>query len=103
VLKKSFVERDQLLLAWSAVAMVTLFRDQFMYFLTMRGRFQLTSAVTFVSALVSLGSGFAAMHYVGVLGAPFGILTGELLNVIGMIVFSLREARLRPHSAPVTV
>lgn len=103
VLKKSFAERDALLLTWSAVALVTIFRDQFIHFLTMRGRFQLTSSVTFISAIVSLTTSFTAIRYLGVIGAPLGILTGELLNVIGLIVFSLREARLRPHSAPVAV
>jgi O-antigen/teichoic acid export membrane protein len=99
VLKKSFDDRDLLLLTWSLVALVTVFRDQFIHFLTMRGRFQLTSSVTFVSAIVSLTTSFTAIRYLGIIGAPLGILAGELLNVVGLIVFSLREARLRPDSA----
>jgi O-antigen/teichoic acid export membrane protein len=99
VLKKSFAQRDLLLEVWSAVALVTVFRDQLMYFLVARGQFRSMSTLTFLSAIVSLSTSFVAMNYVGVIGALLGLLAGEALNVIGIIVLSLREARRAPGVA----
>lgn len=100
VLKKNFEQRDVLLLTWAVIAVNTAFRDQFEYFLVARGRFRITSSVTFVSAAVSLSTSYFALRHFGVIGAPLGILLGELVNVTGLILFSLREARLRPRAEP---
>ncbi len=102
ILRKEFESRDSLLAVWSLIAIVILFRDQFLHFLVARGRFQLTSTLTTISAIVSLSSSFALMRSIGVSGAPLGMLIGEVLNVLGIIVFSLREARRRPDPAPMT-
>jgi O-antigen/teichoic acid export membrane protein len=92
VLKKQFADRDRLLLLWSAVFLTMVVRDQVLYLLVARERFRLLLMLTLSSALLSLGSGFWMMQFMGVTGAVLGVLIGELSNVTGIIVFSLREA-----------
>ncbi len=98
LLKKTFAQRDELLLTWSAIALVTAFRDQIYYFLVTRARFRLTSTITLVSAIVSLSTSLLAMHALGVIGALVGLLVGEAFNVVGIIFFSVREAQKSPKS-----
>jgi len=98
LLKKTFAQRDELLLAWAAIALVTAFRDQIYYFLVTRARFRLTSTITLVSAIVSLSTSLLAMHALGVIGALVGLLVGEAFNVVGIIFFSVREAQKSPKS-----
>jgi O-antigen/teichoic acid export membrane protein len=94
--KKDFAQRDLLLLVWSAVALVTAFRDQLYYFLVTRARFRLTASITSASALVALVVSILALRQFGVIGALVGLLAGELFNVVGIVIFSLREARRMP-------
>jgi len=98
VLKKAFVDRDLLLGIWSLVSLVTIFRDQMLQLLITRARFRLTSMVTLFSAIVCFVISFEAMRRVGVIGALLGLLAGEVLNVTGIIVFSIREARRNPRT-----
>lgn len=100
VLKKSFPQRDSLLLMWFTVGLATLLRDQLLYLLTVRGRFRLMSTLTLVSALVSFAISYYGILRYGVLGALLGVLGGELLNVAGLIVLSAIESRRHP-AAPV--
>jgi O-antigen/teichoic acid export membrane protein len=96
LLKKAFQQRDLLLLVWSSVALVTVFRDQLLYFLIARARFRTASTITFFSAVISFAVSFVAMRSVGVIGALLGLLAGEVVNVAGIILFSLFEARQSP-------
>jgi len=100
VLKKHFVDRDQLLAAWCAIALVSSIRDQLYYFLVTRARFRLTSTVTLISALLSLAVSLFAMQHYGVVGALFGLLAGEVFNLAGIVFFSIREARAEGTAAP---
>jgi O-antigen/teichoic acid export membrane protein len=93
VLKKNFPQRDPLLLLWFAVSLMTLLRDQLLYLLSARQRFRLMTTLTLVSALFSIGLSYVCMRHFGVIGALLGILAGELLNVIGLIVLSAIESR----------
>jgi O-antigen/teichoic acid export membrane protein len=93
VLKKNFPQRDALLLLWFAVSLMTLLRDQLLYLLSARQRFRLMTTLTLVSALFSIGLSYVCMRYFGVIGALLGILAGELLNVIGLIVLSAIESQ----------
>ncbi len=99
VLKKSFPQRDSLLLMWFTVGLATLLRDQLLYLLTVRGRFRLMSTLTLVSALVSFAISSTASCAMAC-SARFGVLGGELLNVAGLIVLSAIESRRHP-AAPV--
>jgi len=98
VLKKNFPQRDALLLLWFAVSLMTLLRDQLLYLLSARQRFRLMATLTLVSALFSIGVSYVCMRYFGVIGALLGILAGELLNVVGLIVLSAIESQ-RPLAA----
>jgi O-antigen/teichoic acid export membrane protein len=98
VLNKHFANRDLLLATWAAISVITIYRDQLLHFLVARARFTLTVTATSISAIVSLSIGFTAMHSMGVIGALLGLLVGEVLNVAGIVIFSIRDARKKPHT-----
>jgi len=93
ILKKHFANSDALLLVWGANALVTVFRDQLLYFLAARGLFRATSILTACCAVLSLSVGWVAMQHLGAVGASLGLLTAEIVNTAGIIVLSLREIR----------
>jgi O-antigen/teichoic acid export membrane protein len=98
VLKKQFDHRDTLLLLWFAVSLIMLLRDQLLYLLTVRHRFRSLTTLTLIIALISLSISYLGMVRLGVIGALLGVLMGELLNVIGLLVLSILEIR-RPAPA----
>ena len=103
LLKKNLANRDLLIGVWSAIALVTVFRDQLLYFLVARARFRLTSTITLLSAVLSFSISFLAMRSLGVIGALIGLLAGEAANLAGIVIYSLLEARQTPDSpAPTT-
>jgi O-antigen/teichoic acid export membrane protein len=93
ILNKQLPDRDLLLELWCVISIVMLCRDQLLHFLVARAKFRLTSSVTLISAVISISSSLIAMHYIGAPGALVGLLFGELFNVAGIIVFSLRDTR----------
>jgi O-antigen/teichoic acid export membrane protein len=95
VLKKQFAHRDSLLLLWFAVCLIMLLRDQLLYLLTVRHRFRPLTTLTLISSLLSLSISYLGMLRFGVVGALWGVLIGELLNVIGLLVLSILEIRRR--------
>jgi O-antigen/teichoic acid export membrane protein len=96
LLKKSFEQRDALLLTWSAVFLVTLCRDQLATLPAARGRFRDMTLVTCFSAGVWLVASYSAMIKFGPVGAVAGMLIGELVNVIGIVVMIFKESREPP-------
>jgi len=100
VLRKSFAQRDLLLLLWSVAFVLMVCRDQLLYLLVVRGRFRSLAALTLASALLSLTVSFLCMRHIGVVGALYGILAGEVFNVAGITILSYRESR---HDGPVQV
>jgi O-antigen/teichoic acid export membrane protein len=96
VLKKSPAARDQLLLLWFGVGLLMLMRDQLLYLLLSRSRFRSLTALTLLSAVVSLTTSYFGMHLIGPAGALVGVLMGELVNVSGLILLSFNESR-KPH------
>jgi O-antigen/teichoic acid export membrane protein len=93
VLKKQLVQRDTLLSLWFAVGLLMLLRDQLVYLLLSKLRYRSLTILTFLSALIALASSYFGMLRVGPPGALLGIVAGELINVTGLVVLSLREAR----------
>jgi O-antigen/teichoic acid export membrane protein len=93
ILKKQLPQLDVLLQLWCAISIVMLFRDQLLHFLVARAKFRLTSTVTLISAVLSISSSLIAMRHIGAAGALVGLLLGELFNVGGIILFSMRETR----------
>lgn len=94
VLKKSFPQRDALLLLWGAVAIVAVVRDQLVFLPVARQRFRVLTAQSSVCAVVALVVSYVGMLRLGVAGALLGMLAGELLNIVGLLRLSLRELRL---------
>jgi O-antigen/teichoic acid export membrane protein len=93
VLKRHSPSFDVLLLLWSAVALLMLFRDQLIYLLVVRGRFRPLAGLTLMSAVLALVLSYAAMREYGVAGALVGVLLGETLNVVGILILCVRETR----------
>lgn len=98
VLEKDFAQRDQLLLLWSLAFLVMVVRDQLMYLLVVRERFRFMTLLTLLSAVVSLTISYWGMLRFGTVGAPLGLLIGQLINVVGIVWLSMREAE-RPEPA----
>lgn len=93
VMGKDFPQRDELLLCWSAVFLVAVFRDQLLYLPGASGRFRPMAFITLISALLSLAITYVALGQFGVIGAPIGVLTGEVANLLGILALSAREIR----------
>ncbi len=93
VLRKQFADRDRLLLLWGAISLVTVIRDQLIYLPVSRERFRPLTAQALVSAIAALIVSYWGMRFYGVWGALIGVLTGELLNVAGLVVLSLLEVK----------
>jgi O-antigen/teichoic acid export membrane protein len=93
VLKKHSASFDLLLLLWSSIALLMLFRDQLIYLLVVKGRFRSLAALTFMSAVLALVLSYAAMREYGVAGALVGVLLGETVNVAGILYLCCRETR----------
>ncbi|MBL6749328.1 MAG: capsular biosynthesis protein [Nevskia sp.] len=99
LLKKTFANRDMLLQLWCGAFLLMIMRDQLLYLLVVRSRFRTLTAITSASAVVSLLVSFWAMRRFGEIGAPLGVLVGEFLSALGIVVESLREARQRGAAA----
>ena len=94
VLKKTFAQSDDLLMLWGAIFLVMIVRNQLAHLLAAYGSFRALSLLTLASALVSLTASYLVMLRLGVVGALVGVLVGELISLIGIVVFSIRKARL---------
>jgi len=91
LLKKQFAQRDALLLLWGALFVVMVVRDQMVCLLAAQGRFRVLTLMTLASAAISLTVSYACMQRLGEVGALVGLLTGELINAIGIITLSFRR------------
>lgn len=99
VLKKQFAQRDALIMLWGAIFLLMVVRSQLVCLLAAQGRFRALTLLTLVSATLSLAASYWGMLRLGVAGALVGMLIGELINAIGVVILSLRKARL-PFAAP---
>lgn len=93
ILKKQFAQRDELLLLWSAVFLVTLCRDQLATLPAACERFRDMTLLTGFSAAVWLLASYSAMLRLGPPGAVLGILIGESVNIAGIVAMILKETR----------
>lgn len=91
LLKKDFAQRDRLLLLWCGIFLLMVMRDQLIYLLLACERFRTLTALSSVSAVVSLLSSWWGMTHHGITGALLGMLVGEALNLAGILLWSLRE------------
>lgn len=102
ILQKQFAQRDQLLLLWGAVFLVIVIRDQLVYLLAAQGRFRDLSYLTLACALIALIASYAGMLLYGVPGALVGMLIGEVINLTGVVILSLRTMA-EPSGVPLGV
>lgn len=93
VLARDYAQRDLLILAWVPVFLVMVFRDQILYLPGAAGRFRSMALVTLAGALMALAVMAVALRGLGPVGAPLGVLCGELVNLAGMGWLSWREIR----------
>lgn len=108
VLRKSFAQRDTLLLLWAAALMIMVVRDQLLHLLIARQRLRELSALALVSAIAATGAILWAMQHWGAPGAVAGVLLGESINLAGILALAAREIRLPlaasdSHSVPAEV
>jgi O-antigen/teichoic acid export membrane protein len=93
LLHKQFPQRDALLLLWSGAFVLMLVRDQLVKLLAACERFPVLASVTAVSAVLSLAFGYGAMLRFGEVGAVAGIAIGELANIVGIVILTVRELK----------
>jgi O-antigen/teichoic acid export membrane protein len=93
VLRKQFAHRDQLMFMWFFIFALMVFRDQLLFLPLARRRFKTLTGVTFLSAVLSLSVSYVMMRRVGVEGALIGVLTGEIISVLGLVLLSTLEIR----------
>jgi O-antigen/teichoic acid export membrane protein len=93
ILRKSFAQRDLLLLIWWLASIAMVVRDQFMNFLLARARYRSLTAQTVASAIIALTVTSIMIGRIGAAGAAIGVLAGELANVLGLITLSWLEVK----------
>jgi O-antigen/teichoic acid export membrane protein len=98
LLKKQFEQRDLLLLLWSASFVLTAVHQQLLWLLIARARFRTLTVLALLSAALALSCSYFGMLRFGGVGAPLGILVGELVNTVGIALLCLRELA-RPDDA----
>jgi O-antigen/teichoic acid export membrane protein len=91
LLHKQFAQRDTLLLLWCAAFLCMVIRDQLLYLLVARERFRQLTSLACISAVLSLLAGYLSMQHWGVIGAPAGVLMGEVINLTGILILTLRQ------------
>ncbi len=99
VLRKAPAQRDLLLLLWGGLCLVMVVRDQLGYLLAAQGRFQVRTLLTLAAAVLALTASYVGMLRWGVSGALIGLLVGEMVNLCGIVVFSLRRVRPQPAAS----
>jgi O-antigen/teichoic acid export membrane protein len=93
LLHKEFAQRDALLLLWFAAFALMLVRDQLVKLLAARERFPSLALITMGSTVLSLACGYGAILRFGESGAVAGVLLGEVANIAGIVVLTVRELR----------
>ena len=91
VLKKHFAQRDLLLLLWSAGFVLMAVNQQLLWLLVVRERFRALTFLGLVSAAAALACSYWGMLRFGGAGATLGILIGEFIRTVGIVVLCLRE------------
>lgn len=91
ILHKEFENRDLLIALWSVIFLLMIFRDQLLFLPLARGRYRALTILTMACAVLSLTVSYFSMLRIGTLGALVGVLTGEAINVLGLIGMSLFE------------
>ena len=98
LLRAPIPHASTLLLAWGAVYISMAIRDQLGYLLTALGRYRELTLLTALATMTSLGSCLAGMSWLpDTRGAMAGILAGEGLTLVGVVLLVVRAGR-QPES-----
>jgi O-antigen/teichoic acid export membrane protein len=93
VFKKTFLDRDRLLLLWSVLFVLICIRDEAILLLVARSQFRPLAALTLVCAIMALAATYILVRRIGAPGALIGMLIGESVNAVGIALLSAREIR----------
>jgi O-antigen/teichoic acid export membrane protein len=93
LMRHDVLMRSTLLLYWSLLVIVMLFRDQVSCLLVVRMKVKSLGYITSFSAISALIAIFALVPVIGTPGALLGVIVGELINIAGMLVIFVREIR----------
>jgi O-antigen/teichoic acid export membrane protein len=93
IFKKTFPDRDRLLLLWSVLFVLICIRDEAMLLLVARSQFRPLAALTLLCAIMALTSTYLLVRRIGAPGALVGMLIGETVNAAGIFLLSAREIR----------
>jgi O-antigen/teichoic acid export membrane protein len=98
-----FADRDLLFCLWAGIFGLMVVRDQLLFLPVLRERFRTLAGLSFSCAALAVALSWPAMRHYGAAGALVGMLAGEILNIAGIAVLALREARLEsaPHAEAV--
>jgi len=92
-------QRDAFVILWAAIFFVKALRDPPMLLLVLRQRFRILTFSSSLCAVLSLLLCYFLTLEFGAVGALWGILAGETLSLLAVLVFSWKEARTRPTPA----
>lgn len=93
LLRKPVEQRDQMLVLWMAVFLTACVRDLCMTAILVRQKFRSMTWLTAIAAVVALASCWLGMQVYGVAGAITGLLLGEAINLVGVLMLIARERR----------
>ena len=93
VLKRDYPQRDLLLGIWSLIFFCTVMRDQVIYLLMAKGQFKRLAGLVGFCAALGLAVTFVLIGPYGAAGGLLGLLAGEIANLIGILVFTIHDAR----------
>jgi len=93
LLNKAIEHRDTLLLLCGIGAVLAVMRDQLVFLLVARQRFRPLTALSAIAAISALVTCFFGMIGFGIEGALVGVLTGDLINLCGLLWLARLEMR----------
>jgi O-antigen/teichoic acid export membrane protein len=93
ILKRDYPQRDLLLGIWSLIFFCTVMRDQVIFLLMAKGQFKRLAGLVSFCAVLGLSVTFVLIRRFGAAGGLLGLLAGEIANVVGVVVLTVRDSR----------
>ena len=90
----AYAGRDTLFCLWAGIFGLMVVRDQLIFLPVLRERFRVLAGLSCACACIAVALSYPAMQRWGAGGALAGMLTGEALNIFGIALLALREARV---------
>jgi O-antigen/teichoic acid export membrane protein len=103
LMHKDFANRDTLLALWSAIFLIMALREPAMLVSVLRQRFRILAATAGVCSVFALAISYVCMQAYGAVGAPLGILAGEVAYFFIAIALALVEVRRDARTASTSV